>query len=210
MGAAEPVRSEIENYDSSGTRTKVVFAQNTGKCVEDSYPEGSILLNLGSGDISWSGWINVDSHGDGWKGTKKPDLVSDITKLPYPDNHADAIAAIHVIEHFYQWEVQEVLEEWKRVLKPGGKLILELPCMDKVFRLITDTLDRKLPLSATFSTFPLWGDPRFRDVAMCHKWGYFYGTLKAELIKAGFVNPTGEKPRYHFPNRDMRIVSTKP
>jgi hypothetical protein len=110
MGQAQPAGSEREDEVSAGLRPKVVFAQNTGRCVEDSYPEGSVLLHLGSGDLHWDGWVNVDAYDEGWKpGAKKPDVVADITKLPYANDYADAIAAIHVIEHFYKWEVQECL-----------------------------------------------------------------------------------------------------
>jgi hypothetical protein len=45
---------------------------------------------------------------------------------------------------------------------------------------------------------------------MCHKWGYFFSTLKAELVKAGFEKISEEKARDHFPNRDMRVVGFKP
>jgi ubiquinone/menaquinone biosynthesis C-methylase UbiE len=81
-----------------------------------------------------------------------------------------------------------VLAEWLRVLKPGGRLILELPSMEKVFKYIANAMDRNLPISGTFSFLPLWGDPQFKSVAMCHKWGYFFQTLKQELVKAGFVD----------------------
>jgi predicted SAM-dependent methyltransferase len=61
------------------------------------------------------------------------DIQCDLRKLELATDSADAVAAIHVLEHFYEWEVYDLLTEWKRVLKPGGKMILELPCMDKVF-----------------------------------------------------------------------------
>ena len=210
MGIEQPVAGKPENQTRAGVGGQVVFAQNTGRCVEDSYPEGSILLNLGCGDIHWDGWINVDAHVGGWKVAAKPDVEADITDLPFGDNYADVIVAIHVIEHFYKWEVPDVLEEWKRVLKPGGKLILELPSMEKVFSYIANAMDRKIPMSGTFSFLPLWGDPSFKDPAMMHKWGYFFAMLRQDLVKAGFDAVTLEKPRYHFPNRDMRVVAVKP
>lgn len=154
--------------------------------------------------------MNVDAHNDGWKSKKKPDALADITDLPFPENHADAIAAIHVIEHFYYWDVVNVLSHWMKILKPGGKLILELPSMEKVFQYIANCLDQKQPMSATFSFLPIWGDPSFKDVAMCHKWGYFFPTLKIPLVKAGFERIGLEKARYHFPQRDMRVVAYKP
>ena len=209
MGAAEPVGSERTDAQGAGFRPKQVFASNTGKCVEDSYPEGSVLLNLGCGDIHWNGWIGCDANPDGWHDKRGPDVVCDITDLPFPNDYADAIAAVHVIEHFYQWEVNSVLKHWKDKLKPGGRLILELPCMDKVFRYITDCINSKMPMSGTFSVLPLWGDPRFKNVAMCHKWGYFYATIREELVKAGFKDIKFEDARYHFKNRDMRVTAVK-
>lgn len=158
--------------------------------------------------------MNVDQHIGVWnenhttpKGA--PDVIADITHLPDADGTADAICAVHVIEHFYKWEVPNVLAEWKRVLKPGGKLILELPSMEKVFRYIANAMDRKLPMSETFSTLPLWGDPKYHDVAMCHKWGWMFSTLSMELVKAGFSGVKGLKPRYHFVERDMRLEALK-
>lgn len=106
--------------------------------------------------------------------------------------------------------MQAILKEWLRVLKPGAPMILELPCMDKVFRYIAAAMARKEPLHGNFSVLPLWGDPRMKSVEMCHKWGYFFMSLREELVKAGFIDVKYEKPRYHFPNRDMRATARKP
>lgn len=138
------------------------------------------------------------------------DVVRDIRQLEYGSDHADAIAAIHVFEHFYRWEAEDVLREWLRVLKPGGRLILELPSMEKVFDYIARAFDQRLPMSPTFSWFPLWGDPKYRDPAMVHKWGYTFPMLRELLVKAGFSAIGVEKPRYHFPERDMRVTALKP
>jgi hypothetical protein len=39
--------------------------------------------------------------------------------------------AIHLFEHFYRWECERVLAEWRRLLKPRGRLVLELPDLHK-------------------------------------------------------------------------------
>jgi predicted SAM-dependent methyltransferase len=84
-----------------------------------------IKLNLGCGDKILPGYINVDVASE--RAGKKPDVISDIRKLTFNDNYADEILSVHVIEHFWRWEVSDILKEWIRVLKPGGKLILECP-----------------------------------------------------------------------------------
>ena len=47
--------------------------------------------------------------------------------MSFDDNFSDEILASHVIEHFDFKEAFDVLKEWKRVLKVGGKLIIETP-----------------------------------------------------------------------------------
>jgi demethylmenaquinone methyltransferase/2-methoxy-6-polyprenyl-1,4-benzoquinol methylase len=79
--------------------------------------EHAIRLNLGAGDRHWPGWVNVDCIGD-------QDLISDVTKLDLPDNHADEISAIHLFEHIERTQIKQTLLEWLRVLKPGGKLVV--------------------------------------------------------------------------------------
>ena len=49
----------------------------------------------------------------------------DGTTLPFEDNTFDLVTNWHVIEHVS--DVSETLTEWKRVLKPGGVMILETP-----------------------------------------------------------------------------------
>lgn len=119
------------------------------------------------------------------------------------------IVAVHVIEHFYQWEVQDVLTEWKRLLKPGGTLILELPSMDKVARYLKACIERDEPFWAQMSWWALWGDPRYKDPSMCHKWGYTEPIMRQTLTDAGFSAIAFAEPRYHVKQRDMRVTAQK-
>lgn len=63
-------------------------------------------------------------HDDGWD-TTRIDLVSDITEIPAPDASFDAILCSEVLEHVP--EPTHALDEFARLLKPGGMLILTAP-----------------------------------------------------------------------------------
>lgn len=123
---------------------------------------------------------------------------------------ADAVAAIHVIEHFYDWEALPLILEWRRILKPGGKMILELPCLDKIFRYVADCLkDGEKAMYAFMTLHALYGDPKHRDPLMMHKNGFFHDRMKALLTEAGMREIQSCKPRYHFPGRDQRWEAIK-
>ena len=59
------------------------------------------------------------------------DYVSNASDLScFEDNTVDVIYASHVLEHFYyniDNELVETLQEWHRVLKVGGKLMISVP-----------------------------------------------------------------------------------
>lgn len=55
-------------------------------------------------------------------------LQGDVEKLPCPDASADSILSLNVMVHFPHW--QNVLSEWKRVLKPEGRIIFDIHSMD--------------------------------------------------------------------------------
>lgn len=83
-----------------------------------------LKLHLACGHDYNEDYINIDLYAPE---DAKCDVRFDVSKLPYDDNTVDEIKAFHIIEHFHFFEIQEVLKEWYRVLKPGGKLYLETP-----------------------------------------------------------------------------------
>ena len=84
----------------------------------------SLKLHLACGHDYNEDYINVDLYAPE---DAKCDVRFDVQKLPYPDNSVDEIKAFHIIEHFHFFEIEKVLAEWYRVLKPGGRLYLETP-----------------------------------------------------------------------------------
>ena len=200
MGMAELERSEIQDFFSGVAREGKVLASNSGGNVEERYP---VAYNLGSGRARWRDWINVDSR-------KDADIQSDLRDLSaIESDSADAVAAIHVLEHFYVWEVPALLTEWKRILKPGGKMILELPCADKVFGYVVQCIQKGESMAEFMTLYALYGDPKYKDPVMCHRWIWFTEPLHRMLESVGMREITDCDPRYHFPFRDMRIESLK-
>jgi predicted SAM-dependent methyltransferase len=59
------------------------------------------------------------------------DFVCDASKLDrFEDNSVAIIYASHVLEHFYYGidnELVNTLKEWRRVLEPGGQLLVSVP-----------------------------------------------------------------------------------
>lgn len=78
-------------------------------------------LHIGCGLKILSGYINLDV-------VKLPgvDVVHNINKtFPFADNHFEEIVGNHIIEHVN--DIEAVMKELHRILKPGGILILETP-----------------------------------------------------------------------------------
>lgn len=55
----------------------------------------------------------------------KVDVFYDGKKIPFPDNHFDAVVCFEVFEHIFN--LDEVLNEIRRVTKPGGKILATIP-----------------------------------------------------------------------------------
>ena len=161
----------------------------------------SIKLNLGCGNKIEKDWINVDQ-------SEKADIKADLLDLPFDDDFADEIKAIHVIEHFYQWQIQDVLKEWRRVLKPGGLIALECPDIGKVCMFTIRTLMGE-PIPVNYTMYGLYGDFTLKDPYMCHKWGFIPETLSAEMRNAGFKNIKEKPAKYHIKERDLRLEGYK-
>lgn len=75
-----------------------------------------LKLNIGAGKTSLDGFEPVDvANGDR------------AYPLERPDNSVTEIYASHTLEHFSHTIVLQVLKDWVRVLKPGGRLRIAVP-----------------------------------------------------------------------------------
>jgi len=169
-------------------------------------------LNLGCGDKILPGYINVDVA-EARLG-KKPDVLCDLRKLtPFEDQSVDEILSVHVVEHFWRWEVVDILKEWVRVLKPGGVMYLECPNLLSACQAILQNPDMASGPGpeGQRSMWVLYGDPSWKDPLMIHRWGYTPRSLAQVMHEAGLVKLRQEAAQFKLREpRDMRIVGERP
>lgn len=169
-------------------------------------------LNVGCGGRRIPGYIGIDA-------VARPaaDYIAPADQLPFDAGSCDEVMAIHLFEHILPWEADKALLEWFRVLKPGGKLVLEMPdlrkCCENVLKILAGgvVMAGKHPDQA--GMWGLFGDDRLRDPYMLHRWGYTFKTIKPLLERAGFQKIT-EHPTVFHPIgrhvRDFRVEAIKP
>lgn len=90
---------------------------------------GKVRLDIGCGLTPQEGYIGIDRR---FGGEAYPLQFNDGT--PVPDNSVDEILASHVLEHFGHHEALAVLQDWVRVLKPGGRLRVAVPNFTHIAR----------------------------------------------------------------------------
>lgn len=168
-------------------------------------------INVGAGKRTHPDWWNCDIEQD--PGASQPlDQICDAKSVPLPDGCADVVQAIHLIEHLYRWEIDAALSEWRRLLKPGGLLILELPNLVKCCENYLAGRMRGGKDPDQLSRWGIYGDPRTGNPFMNHRWGYSPSELMGILHERGFVR-AAELPTQFHPagrsHRDMRIEAFK-
>jgi len=129
------------NYDS-GLSASVL--RNTHSLIERPFGPDTLLpkvLEVGAGTLAHLPFVRHRFHKyiasdadqlvlDSVKDAQLPEGVEllrlDGNSLPFEDNSFDRLIATHVLEHVPSPHL--ALQEWVRVLKPGGVLSLILPC----------------------------------------------------------------------------------
>ena len=84
----------------------------------------SVKIDLGCGEAKQLGWIGIDI-----RPVKGVDLVWDLEKMPYPlpPECANLLMASHLVEHLKPWFFIDIMNEWWRILKYEGQLMIATP-----------------------------------------------------------------------------------
>lgn len=79
-------------------------------------------LELGAGARTADGFVGVDINPYLGAG-----VVADALALPFAADSVDELRAVDVLEHISYRDTARALGEWARVLRPAGKLYVQVP-----------------------------------------------------------------------------------
>lgn len=176
--------------------------------VDGSY-ETPVFLHVGCGTKTKQYTPFADSS---WKEIRldidisvKPDLVGTMTDLSaVPNKYVDAVYSSHNIEHLYPHDVPLALQEFKRVLKPDGFVLITCPDLQSVCALVAaDKLTEPAYQSGQGPISPLdilYGHRAAMqdgNLYMAHRCGFTSKVLAATLQNAGFSSLVKVRPEHY-------------
>jgi predicted SAM-dependent methyltransferase len=139
-------------------------------------PREKLKLHLGCGKRVLPGFVHVDRAD-----FPHIDYRSGVDRLPmFGNDSAELIYSSHVLEYFDRFEARAVIEEWKRVLSPGGMLRVAVPD----FEALADIYFRDRNLDLILG--PLYGRMEAGGRTIYHRTVYDFAALRALLEGAGF------------------------
>lgn len=112
-------------------------------------------------------------------------LLADARRLPLPDASADVVTMLDVVEHLTPAELLHALREVRRVLRPGGRLLVHT-FPSRIVYGVTYPVQRVL-LPWRLLTWP--ADPRMPEEVAMHVNEQSVRRLRRSLEQAGFVRP---------------------
>jgi dolichol-phosphate mannosyltransferase len=124
----------------AATYRNLIIKRRLNSVIRREFTDGSSLLHAGCG----SGQVDVDLHGYAKitavdisipaleiYSKENPGAFSvrhaSVFRLPFPDGSFDGAYNLGVVEHFTHVEIQSLMAEIRRVLRPGGKFVVFWP-----------------------------------------------------------------------------------
>lgn len=166
------------------------MASKVIKSLIQNAPETGVILDAGCGDFHYANIIKKALREIICLDIVNPekDLVQDnvfmlgsIEKLPYKDSTFDFIYCFSVIQLIDN--DRAIIEEFYRVLKPGGKLLLTIPTRNSPFKVI-----RELEICSGVYKFPQFNVSHHHYYSIKDIDELIYNTFQLENITSYYYN----------------------
>lgn len=195
-----PVRpfSNRRKKEKKAMRKERSKMHHTPDDLESAAPiEGPVCLHVGCGSET-----KMPSMFDGYKQVRldldpscNPDVVDDISRLEkVADGSVAAIYSSHNLEHLNLYDCEQAILNWKRVLKPDGRIVVLVPDFEWACKQVVEgNLFRKAydspagPIMVHDMIFGWARVTRSTDSGfMAHKMGFTRESLEALFARHGF------------------------
>jgi predicted SAM-dependent methyltransferase len=175
-------------------------------------------LQLGTGSNMHDGWLNTDISD--FKRKNEVVYLDARQPFPLPDESIDFAFSEHMIEHLTYAEGRHCLRECRRVLRPGGRIRIATPSVERLISLYRDDLSdlQRRYIRWSIESFVEDADAylpgfvvnnMFRNFE--HRFVYDGDTLRHALESAGFVDveeqPVGQSNEPHLAGLERHMRS---
>jgi predicted SAM-dependent methyltransferase len=152
-------------------------------------------LQLGSGGNLHDGWLNTDIHD--FRRTHQVVYMDAREPLPLPEASFDLVYSEHMLEHLTYEDGLRCLRECRRVLRPGGRIRVATPSLERLIGLYKPSLSDVQQRYLRWSVDEFVPDagaplPGFVVNNFLRDWGHEFvydaQTLRHALETAGFID----------------------
>lgn len=132
-------------------------------------------LEIGSGEYPSDGYEHMDIR----SGMPHQEYVGDICNIPFPDNSAEEVKCVMILEHLPYNKVPIALAELRRILIIYGVVKVYVPNLEQLCRFV---LDKTQPIMTLVSWF--YGGQDY--IENFHTAGFTVDLIVNLLMNAGF------------------------
>lgn len=200
-------------HKGEGTFSETEFPEYGKRIIKDNGMKNmirynkNIRLNLGSGGVEVPGYISVDKY------DHRASIIMDVCNLELPDGSVQEILASHLFEHINPYHALDLLKKWFRVLKPGGKLVMELPNLEELCKeFVKVGKGEKYGVANCIYGSVNTKDNKIDEITAPHLFGWWPEVMVDHLTWAGFSNIVilPEQIPHPVSHCNMRVEATKP
>jgi glycosyltransferase involved in cell wall biosynthesis len=219
----------VPNNDVGFTFTNTggfpVFHKGEGTFTEAEFPEYSktilknngllnlkrynknIKLNIGSGGCEIDRYMSVDLF------DRRAKIIADCTKLHeiFDENSVEEILASHLFEHLNPYHSHDILSGWYKILKKGGKLIMEMPDILQLCSNFekSNKQERYGLLNCIYGSVNTATSDDPSKITASHLFGWFPEIMYDHLSGVGFTNIIFLPEKIKHPGFNFRVEATK-